>query len=93
MIFEPEVLAIVIGFMVLANRLIAALVTPLFEKYNWDKYWLMYASWVLSGILVWLAGVNLFAAFIPGELIGNILTAVVAGGGANLLHDLTDKPE
>jgi len=93
MIFEPEVLAIVIGFMVLANRLIAALVTPLFEKYNWDKYWLMYASWVLSGILVWLAGVNLFAAFIPGELIGKILTAVVAGGGANLLHDLTDKPE
>jgi len=53
----------------------------------------MYASWVLSGILVWLAGVNLFAAFIPGELIGKILTAVVAGGGANLLHDLTDKPE
>jgi len=93
MIFEPEVLAIVIGFMVLANRLIAALVTPLFEKYNWDKYWLMYASWVLSGILVWLAGVNLFAAFIPSELIGKILTAVVAGGGANLLHDLTDKPE
>ncbi len=93
MIFEPEVLAIVIGFMVLANRLIAALVTPLFEKYNWDKYWLMYASWVLSGILVWLAGVNLFSAFIPSELIGKILTAVVAGGGANLLHDLTDKPE
>ena len=93
MIFEPEVLAIVIGFMVLANRLIAALVTPLFEKYNWDKYWLMYASWVLSGILVLLAGVNLFAAFIPSELIGKILTAVVAGGGANLLHDLTDKPE
>ena len=93
MIFEPEVLAIVIGFMVLANRLIAALVTPLFEKYNWDKYWLMYAAWILSGILVWLAGVNLFAAFIPSELIGKILTAVVAGGGANLLHDLTDKPE
>jgi len=26
-------------------------------------------------------------------LIGQILTAIVAGGGSNLLHDLTDKPD
>jgi len=89
--FVPEVLAIVVGFMVLANRLVAALITPLFEKYQWEKFWLMYVSWVLSGVLVWLAGVNLFEAFIPSPLVGQILTAVVAGGGANLLHDLTDK--
>jgi hypothetical protein len=88
--FAPEVLAIVIGFMILSNRLIAALVTPVFEKYNLDKFWLMYASWVLSGVFVWLADVNLFEAFIASELIGKIITAVVAGGGANLLHDLTD---
>jgi hypothetical protein len=89
--FNPEILAIVIGFMVLANRLVAALITPIFDKLNVDKFWLMYVAWILSGVLVFLADVNLFEAFIPNELIGKILTAVTAGGGANLLHDLTDQ--
>jgi hypothetical protein len=91
--FEPEILAIVIGFMVLANRLVAAIITPLFEKYEIDKFWLMYVSWVLSGVLVFLANVNLFEAIIPNLIIGKVLTAIVAGGGANLLHDLTDVPD
>jgi len=91
--FDITVLGIVIGMMVLANRLVAMLVTPLFDKYGWDKFWLMYPAWILSGVLVWLTGVNLFAAYIPNALVGQILTAIVAGGGANLLHDLTDKPD
>jgi len=88
--FDIATLGIVIGMMVLANRLVAALVTPIFEKYGLDKFWLMFVSWALSGVFVWLTGVNLFAAYIPNVLVGKILTAVVAGGGANLLHDLTD---
>jgi len=91
--FDIVTLGVVIGMMVLANRLVAALVTPLFDKYGWDKFWLMYPAWILAGVLVWLTGVNLFAAYIPNELIGKILTAIVAGGGSNLLHDLTDKPD
>jgi hypothetical protein len=91
--FQPEVLAVVIGFMVLANRLVEALFTPIFDKYNVDKFWLMYVSWVLSGVLVFLANVNLFEFVIPSVIIGKILTAVVAGGGANLLHDLVDQPK
>jgi hypothetical protein len=93
MIFEPEVLAIVIGFMVLSNRLVAALITPIFDKYQVDKFWLMYVAWVMAGVLVFLADVNLFAQFIPNLLIGKILTAIVAGGGGNLLHDLTDQSD
>ena len=91
--FDVVTLGIVIGMMVLANRLVAALVTPIFDKYSWDKFWLMFVSWALSGVFVWLTGVNLFAAYIPNALVGQILTAIVAGGGANLLHDLTDKPD
>lgn len=89
--FDLATLGVVIGMMVLANRLVEMLVTPLFEKYNWDKFWLMYPAWILSGVFVWVTGLSLFTAFIPNELIGKILTAIVAGGGANLLHDLTDK--
>jgi len=90
--FDIATLGVVIGFMVLANRLVEMLVTPVFEKYSWDKFWLMYPSWILSGVFVWLSGVNLFTAYIPDVLIGKILTAVVAGGGSNLLHDLVDRP-
>jgi hypothetical protein len=91
MIFPEGLLAIVIGFMVLANRLVAMLITPIFDKYEWDKFWLMYVAWVFSGALVFLADVNLFAEFIPNILIGKLLTSIIAGGGANLLHDLTDQ--
>lgn len=91
--FDIATLGIVIGMMVLANRLVAALVTPLFDHYGWDHFALMYIAWIISGVFVWLTGVNLFVAFIPNVLVGKILTAVVAGGGANILYDLTDKPE
>ena len=89
--FDAQVLGIVIGMMVLANRLVAALVTPLFDKYGGDHFALMYVAWIISGLFVWLTGVNLFAPYIPNELIGQILTAIIAGGGANLLYDLTDQ--
>ncbi len=91
MTFDTATLEIVIGFMVLANRLTAALITPLFEHYSWDKFGIMYISWAIAGVFVWLSGANLFASLIPNVLIGQILTAVVAGGGGNLLHDISDQ--
>ena len=91
--FDIVTLGVVIGMMVLANRLVAALVTTLFDKYGWDKFWLMYPAWIVAGVFVWYTGLNLYATFIPNELIGKILTAIVAGGSSNLLHDLTDKPD
>ena len=89
--FLSEVVAVVIGFMVIANRLVAALITPIFDKYELEKFWLMYVAWIFAGVFVWLTGVNLFESVIPDPLIGQILTAIVAGGGSNMLHDLTDK--
>lgn len=88
-----SVLVVVIGFMVLANRLVDALITPIWDKYKIDKFWLKYIAWIASGILVWLTAANLFVDYIASPLIGQILTAIVAGGGANLLYDLTDKPK
>lgn len=89
--FDVALLGIVFGLVVLANRLVAALITPIFEKYGLEKFWLTYIAWVVSGLLVWLTGINLFAAYIPYDIVGKILTAVVAGGGANILHDLSDQ--
>ena len=89
--FPVETLGVVVGMMILANRLVDALIVPLFEKYTLDKFWLMYLAWVVSGVLVWFTGLNLFVGYIPTPMVGLILTAIVAGGGANMLHDLTDK--
>ena len=72
------------------NRIVEHIIKPIFEKLNWDKFWLAYVSLVVGGGLVWLSGVNLFAAYLPDPLVGRILTAVVAGGGATLLHDVFD---
>ena len=47
--FDVTLLGIVIGMMVLANRLVAMLVTPIFDKYGWDKFWLAYPAWILAG--------------------------------------------
>ena len=80
------------AFMVtVAERLVTGLIAPIFEKFHIDKFYLMYAAWIVGGGLVWLTGANLFASFMADPLVGQILTAVVAGGGANLLHDLFDR--
>ena len=90
--FDVTTIGIVLGLMVLANRLVAMLVTPLFEKFKLDRFWLMYIAWAISGVFVAFTQVNLFTEVIPNLTIGLVLTSVVAGGGANLLFDLTDKP-
>lgn len=82
-----ELLAIAGFLAVVANRLIDGLITPLYEKFGWDKFSLKYVAWVLAGFMVWASGINLFKDFIPNPVIGLILSALVAGGGANMLHD------
>ena len=76
-----------------ANRLTEALIVPVFEKFKWDKFWLLYVSWVVAGIIVAFSGVNLFADYIPNPVTGQILTAIVAGGGANFIADLFNNQQ
>ncbi len=87
-----EALVIAAFMATAANRLVAGLVEPLFAKFKWDKFYLMYIAWGAGGVLVWVSHVNIFGAYIPDPLIGQILTALVSGGGANFIHDLFDKP-
>jgi len=83
------------GFLALVtNRVIEALVKPLKVKWpSLDLWWLIYPSWVLGGLLAWVAGVNLFGTYLPveAELVGRVLTAVVVGGGSNLIADVFGK--
>jgi hypothetical protein len=91
MTFDPSQLALLLGIATLANAIIAAIVEPLFDKYSLDKFWLMYISWVIAGVLAFLGNINLFGAVFQSAIIGQVLTAVIAGRASNILHDLTDQ--
>jgi hypothetical protein len=82
-------LVIALFLATVTNRLIEAVVAPVKKKFPQnDFWWLIYVSWVVGGVLAWLSGVNLFTEYLPGELAGRVLTAIVVGGGANLIADL-----
>lgn len=76
-----------VAFMALiANRITEGIAAPLRQRYpDLDTWWLIYVSWVLGGVLVYFAGLNLFAEYFPNPIIGQLLTAVVVGGGGNIL--------
>jgi len=78
---------------IVANKLIEGLVAPIWNKAGLDRFYLLYVSWLVGGLLVWLSGVNLFKDLILSWPVGQVLTAIVAGGGASFLHDLFDVPE
>ena len=85
-----ETLTIALFLSVVANRLTEAVVKPLKIKFPaLDLWWLIYPTWVLGGGLAWIAGVDLFAAYFPqAGLVGRLLTAVLVGGGSNLIADV-----
>ncbi len=83
---EPFVAA---GFLaVVTERIIEALIRPLFVRLKIDTFYLIYVGLVGGGILGWLSTLNVFADFLPDALAGRILTAIVIGGGSNLVHNL-----
>lgn len=90
MSFDPSLLALLLGISVLANAIIEALITPIFDRYNLDKFWLMYVAWVVAGVLTFLGGINLFETVFASPMVGLVLTAVISGRASNILHDLTN---
>lgn len=77
---------------VLSERLTEAIATPVKKRFpNLDTWWMVYVSWIVGGALVFMAGVNLFDGVFQNPLVGQTLSAVIAGGGANLIHDLFVK--
>ncbi len=83
----------IVGFLAtVAEAIVEGFVAPVFDRYpklTPHKFWLFYVAWAVSGVLVFLSGVNLFEQFIPNYgIVGQVLTAIVAGRGSNFLHDL-----
>lgn len=76
------------------NRLIEYFVSPLFEAYWPDgRRWLLYVAALTGGLLSFLAGIDLLAAagVDLGQPANLIVSAVIVGGGANLIHDVLSE--
>ena len=84
---------------VLGNRIVDGLITPIFDRFKWDKFWILYVSWAVCGVVAALGEVNLLSGilpdviwgFLPGRVVGIVLTAIIGGGEANLIHDVFDR--
>jgi len=87
-----EALAAALLIAIFGERLIEYFVTPLFDKYDWDKAWLLYVGALPGFILSVAAQIDLFAMLditLPYYL-GVVATGLAVGGGANLVHDIFD---
>lgn len=81
------------------ERIIEYVTRPIFDnnpKLADYKWVLFYVALVTGAVLSFLAGLNLLTDIVPSinPLVGQIVTAIVVGGGSSLLHDLfpKDKP-
>lgn len=87
-----QTMTIAILLAVTNQKIIDFLVEPVRKHVpDLDMWWVTYLA-LLTGVLISLsAGVNLFVDFVPVEITGKVLTAVLIGGGSSLIHDIFDK--
>ena len=79
---------------VLNLKIVEYLIVPLFDKLGWDKFWLLYVAFGTGLVICLLAGIDLMAAVkinFVSPWVGKVLTAILVGGGSNLIHDVLDK--
>jgi hypothetical protein len=83
-------------FLALVTKtIVGGLLAPIKQRWpDLDLWWVPYPAWVLGGVLAWFSGIDLFAGLFPefNPVLGRLLTALVAGGGAGMLHDIFDRP-
>lgn len=95
-IFVKEAVVVVLAFALINNRIIEMIVKPLWdkavEKWKWDNSLLIYIALATGAILSVAADLNVFTEIVS-PLVGKALTAIMLGGGANLINDITRKSD
>jgi len=87
-----DALAVAAFLSVVNTTIVDYLLKPIKEKFpNLDTWWMVYVSLFTGAVLVWFSGVDLFTSYLPDPLVGRILTAIVAGGGSNLLYRVFNR--
>ncbi len=90
---DIEVLGVAIAAAWVLMKIIEAIISPLWERFELDRFWLLYVGLVIGGALGWFTGLNAFPVFVEAPLIGRVLTALVIGLGPSFIWDLLDGPK
>lgn len=89
---DPGAVALALLLAVINNRIVAFLAEPVRKRYpGLDLWWMVYVSLATGFVLAWFSGANILAGVVPNGLVGAIVTGLLVGGGASLIHDVTDK--
>src|SRR5512139_962660 len=73
----------------ISERLVEYFASPLFQRNQWDTFYLMYVGLGVGFVLSLAVGANAFNQEFITSTVCLILTAVTVGGGSNLLHQIT----
>lgn len=88
-----DTLVIAIFLATLNNRLVECLIAPAFERFGWDRFWLLYLSAGTGLTITVLAGIRLLLPV--GADVSYwadvIISGLIVGGGANLIHDIFNQ--
>ncbi len=88
-LFNASAAAVAVALAGVLNRLVAMAVTPLFEKFKWDKTYILYVAIVLGVLTAFGFQVDLFNPPV-NAVVGTLVTGILMGGGANFIHDILD---
>ena len=87
-----EALTIGVFLATVNTKLVDFLAAPVRQKFpQLDLWWLIYLALATGAAIAWVAGVNLFGAYVSNEVLGRALSCLLVGGGSSLIHDVFDK--
>lgn len=74
------------------KKIVDFLAEPIKKRFpNFDLWWLMYVALITGAAISWVSGVNLFVDMVDNDLLGQVLSAILVGGGSSLIHDIFDN--
>lgn len=60
-----------------------------FPEWPWDLLW--YVAFFFGVIVGWFAELNVFSTYVDNQLLGRILSSVLVGGGAPMVHTVINE--
>ena len=72
-------------------KLVGAVVTPLWERYGLDAFWLAYIALAIGAPLAWFTGINALPVFGVAPVVGRVLTCLIIGLGPSFIYDMLDQ--
>ena len=87
-----ELLGVAVMASFVIMKLIEAIVSPLWDRLGWDRFWLLYVGLAIGAGVGWFTGLNCFPVFAESPLLGRVLTTLVIGLGPSFIYDIVDGP-